>query len=148
LRCPQCGHDDTKVLESRLSLEGRSVRRRRSCIQCNFRFTTYEKEEEFVFQIQKKGGRLEPYSRGKLMRSIQLACQKRPPTLDDIETLLARIERKIQEGGERTVTSQALGTLVLEHLHELDKVAYVRFASVYKEFKHPREFIDELKSLD
>ena len=148
MRCPQCGHEDTKVLESRLSLEGRSVRRRRSCIQCNYRFTTYEKEEDFVFQIQKKDGRVEPYQRSKLLRSIQLACQKRPITIDDIESMLVKMERKIQEEGHRTVTSQALGTLVLESLHELDKVAYVRFASVYKEFSHPREFVEELKSLD
>ena len=147
MKCPQCGHEDTKVLESRMSLEGRSVRRRRSCPNCSYRFTTYEKEEEFVFHIQKKDGRVEPYHRAKLTRSIQVACQKRPVTPDDIDNLILKIERKIQDEGLRTVTSQHLGSLVLAHLNEVDKVAYVRFASVYKEFKDPQEFVSELQSM-
>ena len=147
MKCPQCAHEDTKVLESRLSLEGRSVRRRRSCPQCSYRFTTYEKEEDFVFHIQKKDGRIEPYHRAKLTRSIEIACQKRPITPDDIENLIMRIERRIQDEGTRTVSSQTLGSMVLVHLNELDKVAYVRFASVYKEFKDPQEFVNELQSM-
>lgn len=148
MRCPQCPSEDTKVLESRMSLEGRSVRRRRACPECGYRFTTYEKEEDFVFQIQKKDGRVEAYQRTKLMRSIQVACQKRPITIDHIDTLITRIERRIQDEGVRTVASQSLGSMVLESLNDLDKVAYVRFASVYKEFKDPKEFMDELRSLD
>jgi len=147
MKCPQCAHEDTKVLESRLSLEGRSVRRRRSCPQCAYRFTTYEKEEEFVFHVQKKDGRIEPYQRAKLNRSIEVACQKRPITPDDIDSLIMKIERRLQDEGTRTVSSQALGSLVLAHLNDLDKVAYVRFASVYKEFKDPQEFVNELQSM-
>lgn len=147
MRCPQCHNEDTKVLESRMNNDGRSVRRRRSCVQCNYRFTTYEKEEEFVFQIRKRDGRVEPYQRDKAARSIQLACQKRPVTIDQIEDLLLRLERKIQEDGERVIPSQKLGEMILESLHEMDKVAYVRFASVYKDFQDPQQFMNELKSL-
>jgi len=147
VKCPQCAFEDTKVLESRLSHEGRSVRRRRSCIQCNHRFTTYEKEEEFSFQIIKKDGRVEPYLRSKATRSLQIACSKRPISMVQIEEMLDRLERTIQELGERTVPSQKLGDMIMEKLHEMDKVAYVRFASVYKDFKDPDEFLAELKGL-
>lgn len=147
MKCPQCGFDDTKVLESRLSHEGRSVRRRRSCIQCNYRFTTYEKEEDFVFQVVKKDGRIESYQRLKTTRSLEVACSKRPISMVEIEEMLDKIERSIQESGERIVSSQKLGDLIMERLHERDKVAYVRFASVYKDFKDPDEFMAELKGL-
>ncbi len=148
MRCPKCAFEDTKVLESRLSDGGRSVRRRRSCIECNHRFTTYEKEEVFVFSVVKKDGRNEPYTRDKVFRSIQIACQKRPITYDQIDALIARLEKTIQETGERAVPSQKLGDLIMESLHGLDKVAYVRFASVYKDFKDPSEFMNEIRSLD
>ena len=147
MRCPKCASDDTKVLESRLSDGGRSVRRRRSCVQCNHRFTTYEKEELFVFSIIKKDGRIEPYIRDKAFRSIQTACQKRPITYEAIDTMIARLEKTIQESGERTVPSQKVGDLIMESLHDLDKVAYVRFASVYKDFQDPSEFMNEIKGL-
>jgi transcriptional repressor NrdR len=147
MRCPKCGHEDTRVIESRLSHEGRSVRRRRCCAECNYRYTTYEKEESFIFSIRKKDSRIESYSREKMFRAIQTACQKRPITIEQIETLIGRIERYIQETGERTVSSQTLGDLVMEHLHQIDKVAYVRFASVYKDFKDPSEFMNEIQSL-
>lgn len=147
MRCQKCGFEDTKVLESRLSDGGRSVRRRRSCVACNHRFTTYEKEEDFVFSVVKKDARIEPYQREKLFRSIQTACQKRPISYEQIDALIARLERGIQEAGERTVPTQRLGDLVMESLHDLDKVAYVRFASVYKDFKDPAEFMHEIKGL-
>jgi transcriptional repressor NrdR len=147
VRCPGCGHDDTRVLESRLSHEGRSVRRRRSCPECNFRFTTYEQEEAFVFQIKKRDGRIEPYHREKALRSIQVACQKRPVSIEQIEGLLAKIERGIQDTGERVVHSEKLGGLVLEALADLDKVAYVRFASVYKDFRDTEQFMRELNAI-
>lgn len=147
MRCPKCAFDDTKVLESRLSDGGRSVRRRRSCVQCNHRFTTYEKEELFVFSIIKKDGRVEPYIREKTFRAVQTACQKRPITYEQIDAMIARLERSIQESGERTISSQKIGDLLMENLHDLDKVAYVRFASVYKDFKDPIEFMNEIKSL-
>lgn len=147
MRCPKCGHEDTKVLESRLSHEGRTVRRRRSCIDCNYRYTTYEKEEDFIFSIRKKDGKMEPYTRGKALRAIQTACQKRPITIEQIETILDRMERTIQDEGERAVSSQKLGDIIMEDLHRLDKVAYVRFASVYKDFKDPQEFMSEIQSI-
>jgi transcriptional repressor NrdR len=148
VHCPKCSYDDTKVLESRLSHEGRSVRRRRSCIQCGHRFTTYEKEEDFIFSIVKKDGRSEPYIRDKVFRAIQTACQKRPITYDQIEAMIAKLEKQVQESGERTVPSQKIGDMIMNILHDLDKVAYVRFASVYKDFKDPSEFMSEIESLE
>ena len=147
MRCPKCPNEDTKVLESRLSEGGRSVRRRRSCIQCGYRFTTYEKEEVFVFSVMKKDGRSEPYQREKVFRAIQTACQKRPVTLDQIDAVIASLEKIVQEAGERVVPSQRLGDLIMNILHGLDQVAYVRFASVYKDFKDPSEFMTEIHSL-
>jgi transcriptional repressor NrdR len=135
------------VLESRLSHEGRAVRRRRSCPDCNYRFTTYEQEEAFVFQIKKRDGRVEAYIPEKALRSIQVACQKRPVTIDQIENMLARIERNIQDAGERVVASEKLGGMILEALTALDKVAYVRFASVYKDFKDTEQFMRELSAI-
>lgn len=148
MRCPQCSHDDTKVLESRMHQDGRSIRRRRSCHECNFRFTTYEKEEDFVFQIQKRDGRVEAYQREKVVRSIQIACQKRPITIDQIDDLLFKLERHFQDDGERVVPSHKLGENILQALYNLDKVAYVRFASVYKDFKDPKEFVNELSAMN
>lgn len=147
LRCPGCGHEDTRVLESRLSHEGRAVRRRRSCPDCNYRFTTYEQEEAFIFQIKKRDGRIEAYHREKALRSIQVACQKRPVSMDQIEGLLVRIEREIHEAGERVVASEKLGGMILESLSKMDKVAYVRFASVYKDFKDTEQFLKELNAI-
>jgi transcriptional repressor NrdR len=135
------------VLESRLSHEGRSVRRRRSCVACNHRFTTYEKEEEFTFSVLKKDGTIEPYFRDKALRAIQIASQKRPITVEQMELVVAKMEKTIQETGERSVPSRRIGDLIMEHLHGLDKVAYVRFASVYKDFKDPSEFMSEIQSL-
>jgi transcriptional repressor NrdR len=145
LRCPECGHEDTRVLESRLSHEGRSVRRRRNCPDCNYRFTTYEREEDFLFQIQKRDGRIEAYTRDKALRSLQVACQKRPISFDQLEILLAKIERHLQDEAERVVPSERLGSLILARLKELDKVAYVRFASVYKDFQDTEQFMRELE---
>lgn len=147
MRCPQCGYDQTKVLESRLSLEGRTVRRRRSCLKCNYRFTTYEKEEELTFQVRKKDGTFEAYSRDKALAGIQVACQKRPISPNQIETILNSVERKIQDAGERVIPSERIGDLIMSELKSIDHVAYVRFASVYKDFKDPEEFVSALQSL-
>jgi transcriptional repressor NrdR len=147
MRCPQCSYDQTKVLESRLSLEGRSVRRRRSCLKCNYRFTTYEKEEELTFQVRKKDGTFEAYSRDKALRGIQVACQKRQVSPGEIENMLNTIERNLQDAGERVVPSDTIGDLIMEQLRQIDHVAYVRFASVYKDFKDPEEFVSALKGL-
>jgi transcriptional repressor NrdR len=147
LRCSGCGNEDTRVLESRLAHEGRAVRRRRLCSQCNYRFTTYEQEEAFVFQIKKRDGRVEAYNRAKSIRSLQVACQKRPISTEQIEGVLSRIEQAIQETGERVVASEKFGGMVLNSLIALDKVAYVRFASVYKDFKDTDQFMRELSSI-
>ena len=147
MKCPKCFYEDTKVLESRLNQDGRSIRRRRSCLKCNYRFTTYEKEEEFIFQVKKKEGHIEPYLREKAFKSIQTACQKRPVTIEDIDALLLNIERKLQDEGDRTIPTTRIGDLILESLHSLDKVAYVRFASVYKDFKDTDEFMAALTIL-
>lgn len=147
MKCPKCHFDDTKVLESRVSVDGGSVRRRRSCLKCNHRFTTYERAEEFVVQVEKKDGRFEPYQREKSLRSIQIACQKRPVPLDEIEAMLNKMEKVIQESGERVVSSRKIGDMVMEGLKRIDHIAYVRFASVYKEFRTPEEFVSELQAL-
>lgn len=145
--CPKCGFDDTKVIESRLSHEGRSVRRRRSCTKCNYRFTTYEKEEELQLQVLKKDGRFESYSREKILRSVQIACQKRPITIERIDAIVDGIEKALQEDGERTISSNKVGDLIMKQLRMTDHVAYVRFASVYKDFKDPEQFMRELRAL-
>lgn len=146
--CPICACADTKVLESRISHEGHAIRRRRICPKCKYRFTTFEKEESFVFQVVKKDGRVESYSRDKAQKSLQIASQKRPITMEQIELIVSQVEHKIQEIGERTIQSQVLGDMMMQGLKKLDKVAYVRFASVYKDFQDPDEFMAELKSLD
>jgi transcriptional repressor NrdR len=147
LKCPTCSFEDTKVLESRLSLEGRSVRRRRCCINCNYRFTTYEKEEDIPLQVQKKDGSFEAFSRTKVAKAIQAACIKRPVSLNDIEAVVAKIERMLQDEGDRIIQSRKIGDITIEHLKRIDHVAYVRFASIYKDFKDPEEFRAELEHL-
>lgn len=147
MRCPKCSHSETKVLESRVSHEGHSIRRRRSCLNCNYRFTTYEKEEEFTFQIRKKDDRFEEFDRSKLIRAISTACRKRPITLDDIETMVNQIELQLRGEGDKVVTSKHVGDMVMEMLRQIDQVAYVRFASIYKDFKDTDQFLTELQSL-
>ena len=147
MKCPKCESDDTRVLESRVSHEGRSVRRRRLCSGCAHRFTTFEKEEELTFQVKKKDNRFEEFSRVKLTRSIATACAKRKIPIDQIETLVAGIESDLRTHGERIVLSHHIGDMVMERLKSTDHVAYVRFASIYKDFKDPEEFIEELKEL-
>jgi len=147
MKCPKCQHEETKVLESRLSHEGRSVRRRRCCLQCNYRYTTYEKEEDWDIQIKKKDGRFESFSREKAAKAIKSACTKRAIGPDDIDSILQRIERHLQDSGARIVESKVIGDLIMDHLKTLDHVAYVRFASVYKDFKDSEEFLSEVRSL-
>ncbi len=148
MRCSRCGNLDSKVLESRMSGDARCLRRRRHCPGCGHRFTTYEKEENFLIHIKKRNGSIEPYSKDKLIRSVQIACQKRPVKIEEIEFLVAQIEGKLQETGEHLVGSRRLGDLIMEGLCSMDSVAYVRFASVYKDFKDPNEFYGLLKTLD
>ena len=147
MRCMKCGSEETKVLESRLSNDRRSIRRRRVCRHCDRRYTTYEQEEVFVFHIKKKNGRIESFQKGKALRSIQVACQKRNTSIEEIEFMLGKVELSLQETGERIIPSSRVGQLIMENLYELDKVAYVRFTSVYKDFKDPSEFLNILKQL-
>lgn len=147
MRCPKCKFDDTKVLESRVAIDGQSIRRRRECRECEYRFTTYENLEEFVLQVRKRLGHIEPYSREKAIRSIQIACQKRPIPVDKLESMLTTIERTLEEKGIKIVESKTFGHMILESLGKLDQVAYVRFASVYKDFSDPNEFLEVLTSI-
>lgn len=147
MKCSKCLIGDTKVLESRLGHEGKSVRRRRSCQNCGHRFTTYEKEEELTIQVHKKDGHYEDFSREKVIIAISTACRKRAVPIEKIETIAAEIEAKLREDGERQVSSQKIGDIIMAELKKIDKVAYVRFASIYKDFKDPEEFMRELEAL-
>ncbi len=148
MRCLRCSGNDTKVLESRLTNDGRCMRRRRACRDCDYRYTTYEREEMLEFLIKKKSAHVQPYSRDKALRSIQIACQKRTLKLEDLEGMLRKIEGRLQDQGERIVSSAQLGEMIMAGLYQLDQVAYIRFASVYKDFKTPQEFHAILGSLD
>lgn len=147
MKCPSCGHLENKVIDSRLSKERNVIRRRRECFECSRRFTTYEKVEETMPAILKKDGRREPYDREKLRVGIDKALEKRPVSIEDRDQMIFRIEKLLQERGEREVPSNVLGDAVMEELHSADEVAYVRFASVYRQFKDINEFMEELQDL-
>jgi len=147
VRCPFCGADEDRVVDTRSSQEGRAVRRRRECEACGKRFTTYESVELFPRQVVKRDGRREPYDRQKLLFGIVTACTKRPVNIDTIEAVVDRIEQRLEESGRVEVESSWLGEQVMNELQEVDEVAYVRFASVYRQFKDVTEFMDELRGL-
>ena len=147
MQCPYCNADDTKVIDSRLAAEGAQVRRRRQCNQCQERFTTFEVVEVVMPRIIKSNNRIEPYDSQKLRRSIQLPLQKRPVTLDEQEAMISRIEKRIRQLGEREISSKALGEVVMSELKELDDVAYVRFASVYRDFQDIEAFHQEIANI-
>ena len=147
MRCPFCGADEDRVVDTRSSQEGRAVRRRRECEACGKRFTTYEAVELFPRQVVKRDGRREPYDRQKLLLGIVTACTKRPVNIDTIEAAVDRIEQRLEESGRVEVDSSWLGEQVMNELQEVDEVAYVRFASVYRQFKDVTEFMDELRGL-
>jgi transcriptional repressor NrdR len=153
MKCPFCGKDDDKVLESRTVNEGESIRRRRECNKCEKRFTSYERVEHRPLMVVKKDGRREPYNREKIMAGISRAVEKRPVSVDDIDDMLDRIEKRLyalnKEGSRsgKEVQSEDVGAVVMDELEKLDQVAYVRFASVYREFKDVKEFVKEIKSL-
>jgi transcriptional repressor NrdR len=148
MRCPFCDHPDSRVVDSRLSGEGEKVRRRRECLDCDKRFTTYERVEEFFPRIVKTSGGHEEYDREKLRRGIELACTERPISVDDIETVVHAVEHDLMELGAREVSSEWLGSVVTEKLRDLDPIAYLRFASVYREFSDIREFLAEIRDLE
>ncbi|MDB4951390.1 MAG: transcriptional regulator NrdR [Gemmatimonadetes bacterium] len=147
MRCPYCHHSDDRVVDSRTSREGRAVRRRRECIRCGRRFTTYEYIEERPLQVVKRDGEPEPYDRRKLLRSIQVACAKRPVSPAEIDTIVEDIERALDRHDETEIASHQIGEMVMQRLKSRDHIAYVRFASVYRNFQDPEEFLTELKDL-
>jgi transcriptional repressor NrdR len=148
MKCPFCGHEQDKVVDSRSSKEGRAVRRRRECLECAKRFTTYEYVENFPLTIAKNDQRREPYDRQKLMTGILAACKKRPISMKKIESIVDKIETELEKEGRTEVPSSEIGQLVMDELYKLDDVAYVRFASVYRNFKDRDEFVSEVKELD
>jgi transcriptional repressor NrdR len=147
MRCPFCRDPDNKVIDSRESHEGSVIRRRRECLRCQRRFTTYERVEELTPLIVKKDGRREAFDREKLLAGLKKACEKRPVSVGQLEDAITDIERQLQGMGEKEVRSSFLGEEVMRRLQELDEVAYVRFASVYRSFHDIAEFMTELKDL-
>lgn len=148
MRCPFCHHMEDRVVDSRASREGRAVRRRRECMQCGRRFTTYEYIEERPLQVVKRGGEVEPYDRRKLLHSIEVAVAKRPRVAAEVDVIVEEIERELDRSDATQVESQRLGGMVMERLKVRDHIAYVRFASVYRNFQDLTEFYEELKDLD
>lgn len=144
MRCPFCGNLEDRVVDSRESREGDVIRRRRECAQCDRRFTSYEKIEIPTFQVVKRDQRREAYDRAKLMQGLQVACRKRPVPQAELETIADAIEQAMTDAGEREISSQRLGTMVMDRLRDLDPVAYVRFASVYRRFEDVDAFVKEL----
>ena len=147
MKCPFCGEIDNKVIDSRLSKNASVIRRRRECLTCSRRFTTYEHIEEIPIMIVKKDGRREVFNREKVRSGMQRACEKRNISMVVIEEFIEELERDLRETGEKEIPSHIIGGKIMEKLHELDDVAYVRFASVYREFKDVNDFVSELKSL-
>ncbi len=147
MRCPFCTHQEDKVVDSRLSREGIVIRRRRECIGCQRRYTTYERVEEVLPLVVKKDGRREPFDRAKILQGLKKACEKRPVGLSVLEEIVDRVEKKVMEMGEPEIPSRVIGEEVMTQLHGVDQVAYVRFASVYREFKDVTQFMDELTGL-
>lgn len=147
MKCPFCGEFDNKVIDSRVSKDGSVIRRRRECIECSRRFTTYEHIEEIPIMIIKKDGRREVFSRSKVRQGMQRACQKLDISMNVIEDFIDDLERDLRETGEKEIPSKVVGEKVMAQLHDLNPIAYVRFASVYREFKDVNDFVSELKSL-
>jgi transcriptional repressor NrdR len=147
MKCPFCGFADTKVIDSRLGREGNNIRRRRECVGCGRRFTTYERVEENLPLVVKKDGRREPFDRMKIIGGMQRACEKRPVSIASIEKVVDQLEIFFQESGDKEIESSRIGEAVMEALHNIDEIAYVRFASVYRQFKDINEFMAELKEI-
>lgn len=147
MKCPYCTKVDNKVIDSRLSKDGRTIRRRRECVACGRRFTTYEKLEDVMPMVVKKDGRREPFNRAKIIAGIQSACQKRPISVTRIEEFVDGVELYFQELGKKEIISSDVGEKVINKLKEWDEVAYVRFASVYRQFKDINEFMAELEEI-
>jgi transcriptional repressor NrdR len=147
MKCPFCGHLQDKVVDSRESKEGDAIRRRRQCLECNRRFTSYERIDEIPYMVVKKDGRRERFERQKVLAGLLKACEKRPVSMIQLETIADKAEMMVQDSSEREVSTTSIGELIMNELKSLDKVAYVRFASVYLDFKDVQEFMSELKEL-
>lgn len=147
MKCPFCESQDDKVIDSRVSKEGNAIRRRRECLKCGKRFTSYERVEELAPMVIKKDNRREPFNAEKIRSGLQIACKKRPIETDKIDEIVENIEKKLIGLGEKEIPSSSIGEEIMAALKELDKVAYVRFASVYRQFKDINELMDEVKTL-
>ncbi len=147
MKCPFCNELEDKVVDSRMAKEGEVICRRRECLVCKRRYTTYERVEETLPVVVKKDGRRESFDRSKILAGLKKACEKRPISTATIETVTDHIEKRIQEMGETEIESRIVGEELMKELHQLDQVAYVRFASVYREFKDIDQFMDELRTL-
>ena len=147
MRCPSCGSLDTQVKDSRPTEDSAVIRRRRVCLACNFRFTTFERVQLRELTVIKRNGRRVPFDRDKLLRSVQIALRKRPVDPERIDQMVSKIVRELESMGESDVSSESIGELVMEHLRALDDVAYVRFASVYRNFREAKDFADVLDEL-
>jgi transcriptional repressor NrdR len=147
VKCPFCGHPKDKVVDSRESGAGDAIRRRRECLDCGRRFTSYERIEEIPFLVVKKDGRREAFDRQKLLAGLHRACEKRPVSAKSLAAIVDEVDQMVQDSPDREVDAGAIGEMVMERLKELDKVAYVRFASVYRQFEDVEEFMAELRGL-
>ncbi|MDX2081796.1 MAG: transcriptional regulator NrdR [Terrimicrobiaceae bacterium] len=148
MRCPKCGSLEDKVIDSRLSKDGSTIRRRRECLDCATRYTTYEQIERIELRAIKRDGRHEPFDRQKLLGSIAKACEKRPIGIDEMERAVEEIIHDLESGAEREIPTRLIGAKVMERLHALDPVAYVRYASVYRQFQEIGDFIEEIQSFE
>ncbi len=147
MKCPFCGHDEDRVIDSRPAEEGAAIRRRRECVRCSARFTTYEKVESLPFLVVKKDGTREPFSQDKMLSGLLKACEKRPVSNEQLLEVLAYVESHIQGAVNREISSQDIGELVMSKLKDIDEVSYVRFASVYRQFKDVNSFLEELNEM-
>lgn len=147
MKCPFCAHQEDKVIDSRESKEGDSIRRRRQCLSCERRFTTYEKIDEIPYMVVKKDGRREKFERQKLLQGLLRACEKRPIQMAKLASLVDRVEARLADSPEREMSTTDIGEMIMSELRVLDKIAYVRFASVYRDFQDEQAFLSELQNL-
>lgn len=147
MKCPYCNHMESKVVDSRPTEDGNVIRRRRECFSCAKRFTTYEKVEDIPLMVVKKAGHREPFDRNKILNGILRACEKRPVSMAQVETIVNTIETEVYQAADREIQSKEIGERIMMHLKDLDEVAYVRFASVYRQFKDLNTFMEELNKL-
>lgn len=147
MRCPFCGHIEDKVVDSREAKDGDAIRRRRECLECGRRFTSYERIDEIPYMVVKKDGKRESFERNKILAGLMRACEKRPISMSQLETIVEEIEKAVQDSSDRELATTEIGKIIMRRLKALDKVAYVRFASVYLEFEDVSAFMTELKDL-